>query len=305
MVREPIFKKKYYENNNYSCSKNVTIMDGETGELFCENCGVIQGMILQNNMGEIFPNSDFSSHAGNKTSLRLYDMGLSTFVGKFNHDCTGKSFDYKMKPLIHRMRLWDSRSKIKQSSERNLRTALLEIDKLREKLSLTDLVLERSAYLYRKSAKTNLVRGRSIKGMVGACVYIACRELDISRTIKDIAENLQEDRKSIARNYRFLFQNLSLTVTVSDPLKRIVKFSNNLRLSESTKREAIRIFDKLQELGVTAGKNPDGVASTIIYMASIKTCEHISQQQISKISGITAVTIRNRCKEFRKYINLI
>ena len=104
---------------------------------------------------------------------------------------------------------------------------------------------------------------------------------------------------------RLLFQNLSLTVTVSDPLKRIVKFSNNLRLSESTKREAIRIFDKLQELGVTAGKNPDGVASTIIYMASIKTCEHISQQQISKISGITAVTIRNRCKEFRKYINLI
>jgi len=57
-------------------------------------------------------------------------------------------------------------------------------------------------------------------------------------------------------------------------------------------------------LGVTAGKNPDGVASTIIYMACIKTCEHISQQQISKISGITAVTIRNRCKEFRKYINL-
>jgi len=300
-----MLEKIHSEKNNFLCPKNVTIMDGETGELFCQNCGVIQGMLFQNNVGEIFTNSDFSSHAGNKTSIRLYDMGLSTFVGKSDHDYTGKSFDYKIKPLIYRMRLWDSRSKLKQSSERNLRTALLEMDKLREKLSLTDLVLERSAYLYRKSVKSNLVRGRSVKGMVGACVYIACRELDISRTIKDISENLQVDRKSIARNYKLLFQNLSLSVTVSDPLKRIIKFSNNLELSERTKRKAIRIFDKLQELGVTVGKNPDGVASTIIYMASIITNENITQQQITKTSRITAVTIRNRCKEFQQYINLI
>lgn len=304
MIREPILGKKS-EKTNFSCSKNLTIMDGETGELFCQNCGVIQGMVFQNSMGDIFPNPDFSSHVGNKTSIRLYDMGLSTIVGKYNYDCTGKSFDYKMKPLIHRMRLWDSRSKLKYSSERNLRTALSEIDKLREKLSLTDLVLVRSAYLYRKSAKSNLIRGRSVKGMVGACVYIACRELDISRSIKDISKNLEVDVKSITRNYRLLSQNLSLIVTVPNPLKRIIKFSNNLQLSEKTKRKAIRIFNAFKELNITAGKNPDGIASAIIYMASIKTNENITQQQISKISGITTVTIRNRCKEFQKYFEIV
>lgn len=296
MIREPITKK--YENNNYSCSKNVTIMDGETGELFCENCGIIQGILLQNNMDETCTNSYFSSHVGNKPSIRLYDRGLSTVVGKYNYDFTGKSFTYKMKPLIQRMRVWDSQSKVKKSSDRNLITALLEMDKFKDKLSLNNFVLERSAYLYRKSVKLNLVRGRSIKGMVGACVYIACRELDIPRTIKNISETLQVDRKSVARNYRLLFENLSLTVTVSDPRKRIVMFSNNLKLSEKTKREAIRIFNKLQKSGVTAGKNPDGIASTIIYIAGIRTNENISQHQITKISGITSVTIRNCCKEF-------
>lgn len=304
MIREPIHGEKYSENI-FSCSKNVPIMDMDTGELFCENCGIIQGRIFQNNSDDTYSHVDHTSFRGTKSSLQFYDMGLSTIMNKLNRDYAGKSLEYNMKPLIHRMRLWDSRSKIKCSSERNLRTALLEIDKLGEKLPLPETILDRSAYLYRKSIKLNLIRGRSIKGMVGACVYIACRELDISRTIKDIARNLHVDDKDIARNYRILFQNLSLTVTVPDPLIRIIKFSNNLELSEKTKRKAVKIFKIFDELNIIAGKNPDGIASAIIYIACVKTNERISKQQISKISKITPVTIRNRCVEFEKYFYLL
>ena len=121
----------------------------------------------------------------------------------------------------------------------------------------------------------------------------------------DISKNIQEPRRSIAKNYRMLFQNLRLTVSVPDPIKCIVKIANNLEIPENTKREAIHIFDTLKEKKLTEGKKPDAVAATVIYMASIKTGGNLSQQKISRASKVTAVTIHNRYNDYLKYVNLI
>jgi len=179
------------------------------------------------------------------------------------------------------------------------------MEKLKEKSYLSNAVIERSAYIYRKAAIAQLIRGRSIKGVVGACVYVACREMDATGMIIDISKNLQESRRVIAKNYRMLFRNFKMTISVPDPIKCIVKIANNLKIPENTKREAIHIFDTLKQKKLTVGKKPDAVAATVIYMASIKTGSNLSQQKISKISGITGVTIRNRYKDYVKYVELI
>jgi len=127
---------------------------------------------------------------------------------------------------------------------------------------------------------------------------------DTKRTIIDISKNLQESRRSIAKNYRMLFQNLRLAVSIPDPIKCIVKIANNLEIPENTKREAIHIFDTLKERKLTVGKKLDAVAATVIYIASVKTGVNLSQQKISKVSGISTVTIRNRCQDYVKYVEL-
>ena len=308
MSRVPIVQK--FDSKQKKASSGVgsiIITDFETGEMICQNCGVVlQDKMPHNRIDDnVFPNNVFYSHIGNKSTLRFHDMGLATTIDRLNHDSAGKPIDYEMRWAMKRMRLWDARSHTKNSSERNLRTALSEIEKLREKLCLSDAITERSAYLYRKAVRAQLIRGRSIKGVVGACVYVACREMDAIRTITEISKNLQESRSSIAKNYRILFQNLVLTVSVPDPIKCIVKIANNLEIPENTKREAINIFDTLKEKKLIAGKKPDAVASAVIYMASIKTGINLSQQKISNVSGITGVTIRNRYKEYIRHVNLI
>jgi transcription initiation factor TFIIB len=284
-----------------SCSERVIITDYETGEIICQNCG----RILQENLTDARKEDrSFPQDHHAPTSLTMHDMGLSTIIGKFNRDFGGKPLGYEMKQSMNRMRLWDSRSQTKTSSEKNLRIALYEIVKLKEKLCLSDAIIDRAAYLYRKAAKAQLVRGRTVKSIVGACVYAACRDMETTRTIIDISNNLQEKRKSIAKAYRILFQNLRFTVPVTDPINCIIKFANNLQIPEITKREAIKIFDTLKEKELTAGKNPNAVAATVIYMASIKTSANLTQQEITKISGITSVTIRNRLQDYKKYIEL-
>jgi len=295
------------KEKNTSGLENASITDFETGEVICKNCGVVlQDKISYDRKDDnTFANNTGTSNIDFRSTLRFHDMGLATIIGRFNHDSAGKPIGYGMRHSMKRMRMWDSRSQTKNSSERNLRTALFEMEKLKEKLCLSDAIMERSAYLYRKAARAQLIRGRSIKGIVGACVYIACREMDATRTFIDISKTLQENRSSIAKNYRMLFQNLKLTILVPDPIKGIVKIANNLEIPENTKREAISIFYTLKEKKLVAGKKPDAVAATVIYMASIKTGLNLSQQKISKVSGITGVTIRNRYKEYIKYAELI
>ena len=288
-----------------SCIHLTSLFDNNTGEQICRKCG----QILDNNMVDSSYdgfNKDFTkSRTGPKISITIHDGGLSTIIGRSNFDSSGKAVSYRMKGTLNRMRMWDSRSKYHGSAHRNLTIALLEMNKLKEKMSLSDAIIERSAYFYRKASEKKLIRGRTIKGIVGACIYAACRDLGTTRTIIEISKCMQEKRNIIAKSYRLLFRQLSLEVPVPDSTSSIIRFSNNLELPEKVKRDAIFILDILKENQVVAGKKPDAVAATVVYMACIKNNQSMSQQKISRISGITNVTIRNRLKEFTKYVPLI
>jgi len=287
------------------CYHLTLVLDESVGEEICKACGQVMDQNMVDYSHDVFAKDFQDTRTGPKITNRIHDGGLSTIMGKSNYDSSGNPIPYKLRGSMNRMRLWDSRSKTKNTANRNLVVALLEISKLKEKMSLSDAIIERSAYFYRKALGKKLIRGRTVKGIAGACVYAACRDLGTTRTIIEIATHMQENRKMIARSYRLLFQKLSLEVTVADPLSSIVRFSNNLELSEAIKRDAIDILNLLKTKRVVAGKKPNAVAATAIYMACIRNGENKSQAKIAEISGITGVTIRNRFQEFKKYVPVI
>jgi len=296
--------EKPFLQEKTSCIHLTIISDEVTGEKICRTCGVVlvQNMVDYSSDGYV---EDFKNlRTGPGISVMIHDGGLSTMVGISNNDSSGRPLPYGMRGSFNRMRMWDSRSKTKNTSQRNLVVALSEISKLKEKMSLSDAIIERAAYFYRRAYEKKLVRGRTVMGIVGACIYAACRDLGTTRTIIEISKCMQERRNIIAKSYRLLFQQLSLEISVPDSTSSIIKFSNNLELSEKVKRDAIFILDILKEKQVVAGKKPDAVAATVIYMACIKNNQNISQHDVSKISGITQVTIRNRLKEFKEYVEL-
>lgn len=286
------------------CIHSSQISDENTGEQICKKCG----QVLDDNMVDYTSElaDDFqNARTGPKISILIHDGGLSTVIGKSNVDSSRKPVSYAMRNSLKRMRMWDYRSKAGTSSRKNLTIALLEINKIKEKMMLSDAISERAAYLYRKAAENKLVRGRSVRAVVGACIYAACRDFGTTRTIIEISKKMNERRTIIAQSYRMLFQKLSLQVSIPDPTNSIIRFSNNLGLSEPTKRDATFILDKLKEKQLVAGKKPDAVAAVVIYMACIRNNENISQHKISEVSGVTSVTIRNRLREYKKHVKLI
>jgi transcription initiation factor TFIIB len=87
-------------------------------------------------------------------------------------------------------------------------------------------------------------------------------------------------------------------------MKCIVKVANKSKLSEKTKRQAAEIMAIVNKREISAGKDPMGLAASVLYLASLKNGESITQTDIADAAGVTEVTIRNRAKDLRyKFLN--
>ncbi len=260
------------EQSCLRCGKKTLITDAEAGEIFCGGCGLVFFERIENPGPErrSFPDGSSSKwRTGDKVSLSRPDMGLATIIDPANRDATGKPLSNSMKKTLHRLRLWDSRSQ-NEPIDRNFRQAFNELSRLKDELALSDSVVEKAAYIYRKAIEKKLVRGRTISGMMGSALYAACREVETPRTLKEIAETINVKKGELAANYRLLVNELELKMPVVDSVQNVARIASKIGLSEKTKRHAIGILRKAEENKVSAGKTHMELAANALYIACIK-----------------------------------
>ena len=292
-------------NSNCSrCGKKSLLTDEVTGEQFCGKCGYV----ISQKVDETGPEQrSFSTQGGVDTgrtgspiSLTRHDKGLSTIINPANRDATGKPLSASMKSTIRRLRTWDSRSQSQASADRNLRQALAELGRLKDKLTISSSVFEKAAYIYRKALEKKLVRGRSISAMISASLYAACRDTETPRTLKDIADAANVKRKDISRCYRLLYNELELKMPVVDPIQCIARISSKLKLTEKIKRYAAKILKETQKRQESSGKDPMGLAAAALYFSCVKNGVYVTQRDLAEAANVTEVTIRNRFKALKE-----
>ena len=288
-------------------SHGPLITDTVRGEILCASCGAVLVDKVEDTTPEqkSFSLEDYNNNTrtGMASTLSIHDKGLSTIIGNANRDAAGNSISGYMKYTFNRLRTWDSRSK-QTSSERNLRTAFAVMSSIQSKLEISDAVVERAAYLYRKALAKNIIRGRTIKGMILSALCIACRESNVPRTLSDIAREGNVTVKELSRNYRIFVKSLDLQVDAFDPSEFISKIGTAVGSSEKAKRDALDILYRAKEKGITDGKSPISLAATAIFMSGILNEEEYTQNNIAKASGVSSVTIRNVARILRKSLGI-
>jgi transcription initiation factor TFIIB len=291
-----------------ACSRNGSshgpiVTDGSRGEILCASCGAVLADKVEDTSSEqrSFSLEEYNdkSRTGPASTLSIHDKGLSTIIGVANKDATGNSISSSMKYAFNRLRTWDSRSK-SNNTERNLRSAFSILETTRSKLDISDAVIERAAYLYRKALTKNIMRGRTISAMILSALYAACRESNVPRTLQDIASAGNISIKDLSRHYRLLVNVLELQVESFNPSEFVSRIGTAVGLSEKAKRDSLDILYKSKEKGITSGKNPVSLAAAAIFISGIINEEKATQNAISKASGISNVTIRNVAKTIRK-----
>ncbi len=288
---------------NAGCEGAPIITDSSSGEIICGSCGYV--MVERS----VDPSPEHASDAtefitktrnGPEQSLTMYDMGMMTVIS--DKDAMGRSLSSDMKSTFGRLKVLNSRSRM-ASSNRTLRAALFLLYSLKTKLGLPDSVAENAAYFYRKAMQKKITIGRSAKGIMSASVYLACRQTDIPRSLVDISIAASVSRKEVSRAYRNLIEKLEISLEPCNPSEFVTKIAHEAKISEKAQRDALKILTNLAEQGTSAGKNPMALAAATLYLSCVLNGEKKTQSEIAKASGITSVTIRNRCAALKKEIN--
>ena len=275
--------------------KKNLITDENRGEIICGPCGqVMLDGIFTSDAKSSHTLEDFlsNSQTGPKISLTIHDKGLNTNIGARNIDFTGKKLPFNTASRFKSMRIWDGRSKSKNNSGRNLISALTALDGVKQKLGLTDMVVEHIAFIYRRASSLGLSRGRGTTEVMAASIYATCREQGIPRSMDEIADSLNVTKKRVSKCYKVLISQMGIKPELANPLDCLSKFCSVLGVSEKTKRYAFGVLKQANSTRVLSGSKPAVVCAGALYLACIVNHEYISQLKMSELVKVSAPSIR-------------
>jgi transcription initiation factor TFIIB len=140
--------------------------------------------------------------------------------------------------------------------------------------------------------------------MVAATLYAACRIRKIPRTLDEVAENSRINKKQLGQCFRQLVRTIDVAIPISTPIDFVSRFSNELGLSGKVSGRAIKILETAKKAGITAGKDPTGLAAAALYISGILEDERRTQREIARVARVTEVTVRNRYKELVRNLQI-
>jgi len=284
------------------CGSVSLTYDDQAGEIVCNDCGIIveDSMVdTGQDPGGQFDKAEKKGRGGAPISMQKFDKGLTTNVGEI-------SDIYKLEAgqtrKFLRLKKWQER--VSTSIERNLRLAMAELRRVASFLNLPSVVRDEASRIYNYVLQRSLVRGRNMESVIAACIYSACRNYNIPRTLDEIAAASEVERKEIGRTYRFIARKLKIKPKPSSPKDYISRFSSILKLSPKTQNTSLSILKKAESSELTSGRGPAGIAAASLYVAALLNDEKKTQREVADVAGITEVTIRNRYKELLDKLDL-
>lgn len=293
------------ENKCPECGGGKVITDQKHGELVCGNCG----LVIEEAVFDFGPEwrafdeeqKNQRARAGGPVKYAKLNKGLTTEIDRYDRDIRGNLIPAESKAKLYRMRKWQRRSRMADSVQRNLYTALPELDRICSYLNIPGDIKEECAQLYRKIVNAGLVKGRSIESVVAAVIYFISRKHAVPKTLEELEDAAGVTKKNIGRSYRFICRKLKLKMPVVTPMDYVPRLASELGISGETEAKTIEILKTARKSGLTAGREPMGSAAAAMCLAGeITKDERAEKKRVTKIKGITELTIQNRLQDLNK-----
>ncbi|KAF9664759.1 hypothetical protein SADUNF_Sadunf16G0051400 [Salix dunnii] len=308
------------------CKRNTEVVfDHSAGDTVCSECGLVleSHSIDETSEWRIFANESGDNdpvRVGGPTNPLLTDGGLSTVIAKPN----GASGDF----LSSSLGRWQNRGSnpdrglimafktIATMSDRFLismsRGMLMKLEV--EGLGLVATIKDRANEIYKKVEDQKSSRGRNQDALLAACLYIACRQEDKPRTVKEICSVANgATKKEIGRAKEYIVKHLGLetgqsvemgTIHAGDFMRR---FCSHLGMSNHAVKAATEAVKTSEQFDIR--RSPISIAAAVIYiitqLSEDKKPLRGLDADISVATGVAEGTIRNSYKDLYPHVSKI
>ena len=272
-----------------------TISIHQRGETVCQQCGLVvneKEVDISHSGIRAYSKQekDKKERTGCPISILMPDIGLSTIIDRS-----------KIKnPDLRRAAKWNTHL---SWEKRNMLIAITELKRIGGNLNFPERVKKAAVRLYKEVFKKNLLRGRSINGMIAACAYYVCKKERVPITLQEILGEASINDNIVKKCYKILVRELNLKSPHIDPVALIPRYCADLGLKINVEKEAIKVLMNFIANTSICGKDPKGLCAGSIYLVAKLKNQKISQKDISKVIGVTEVTLRSRYKEFLQHIS--
>jgi transcription initiation factor TFIIB len=267
-----------------------------SAETICDECGLVvsEDELDRGPEWRSFADDDTNpKRCGAPLTRSRHDRGLSTEIGR------SPRLKGRKRRRVARLRKQHERARTASKRERNQVHGFTEIRRLIGQLELPEDLRDRACILFESAQSDDLLPGRSIEGFAAAAVYGVCRTASVSRTLEEIVTVASADENELKAAYGALNRELDLPTGPIDPAEYLARFASKLDVPNTIERRARRLATDAHESGLTAGRNPSGVAAACLYTAARQAGHELTQQDVGDVAGVSAVTVRKTYQELR------
>ena len=267
-----------------NCNSTKFQDDLTSVERICKKCGMTVSMPEERNDGR---KSRF--RLGTKTNTK---------------DSSGKVIKGRQQTI-------QKKRKYAESTDQNTVKINLTLKKLEEKiLSFSGHeefhpVSERALFILEKSKRRKCLATKETIAKTCAAFYAACREVNISKEIRQIAKSQNVYEKRVRMIYRFMLREFpELEPKPDDPKLKLQKMITGMSVKQEDQLKAQikagKMIERFSKLSESSGRNPSGIAAAAVYL-SVKG---LTQNEASECSGVSLSTIASNVKIMRKVLKL-
>ena len=287
------------ENSTGQCCEDPSV-ESKDGDVVCLNCGMIQSRNLVGNERRAYTVEEVNKRR--RTEPRWREFGPRTMLPNSKIDSKGRLINAKGKTLFSR--LSKIQNSLISSIERNFWEAKPKLKMLTSKLNIPEYIKETAWKIYSIVARKKLTMGRSIDGFIAASLYAAIRVHEFPRLLEEVCDASLTPRRTVHRSLGMIVKEvlpeLNLRYKPITAEQLVFRFGNDLGLPMEVQKKAIDMLADASKNGLLrTGKDPKGLAASVIYMAAKSSNCRKTQAEVSSVAKVTEVTLRSRSKQIR------
>jgi len=196
--------------------------------------------------------------------------------------------------------------------ERSLLKVFQEITEKCNKAELPSIIIKESHSLYNIISQNKISRGGNRIGLIAACVYFACVDCKVGRSVNEISDIFQIKNTVLTKgcksfkeimyhNHNMSRVNTYKTVDMDDFLHR---FCSKIGLNNQDIESIKIISESCKEKGLICENTPPSMAAGCIYLYLKHKNINKEKKELAEVCKISEVTINKCFKKIEKEINI-